>query len=452
MLVVDDESGLRGGVRRFLESKGYEVEEAGSCRAAEEAFRKDAPDAAILDFRLPDGDGVKLVSRLRGLEPSVPLLILTAHGSIELAVQAIKEGADQFLTKPVQLQALQQVLERLLQVQRGQRKQLAGAARQSRERTDPFLGVSPAVRRLEEEARGILRSPGTVLILGETGTGKGVLARWLHENGPRVEEAFVDLNCAGLSREFVETELFGHETGAFTGAVRSKPGLLEVAHRGTFFLDEIGDLDPAIQPRLLKALEDRRFRRLGEVRERRVDVRLVAATHQDVRQLVAEGRFREDLYFRIAALPLRVPALRERREDIPLLARFLLDRCAREMGRAGIELSAEAEEKLQGHSWPGNVRELRNVLERAVLLCAGERLRACDLRFADHASPLDKAPPTLRESERLAILRALEAEGGSVERAARRLGTSRSSLYKRMKKHGLPPSRRAGAESSEPSA
>ena len=439
ILVVDDESGVRLGLRSFLEAKGYEVEEAASCRAAEEAFRNGAPDAAILDFRLPDGDGVALVPRLRSLEPSVPLLVLTAHGSIELAVQAIKDGADQFLTKPVQLPALQLLLERQLEVQRDRRKQAAGASRQNRDRTDPFQGESPAIRRLEEEARLVLRSASAVLIQGETGTGKGVLARWLHDHGPRAEEAFVDLNCAGLSRDLLETELFGHETGAFTGAVKSKAGLLEVAHRGSVFLDEIGDVDPAVQPRLLKVLEERRFRRVGDVRERQVDVRLIAATHQDLRRLVEQGRFRGDLYYRIGVIPLRVPALRERPEDIPGLAGFLLRRCAREMGRAAIELAPDAEQGLREHSWPGNIRELRNVLEHAVLLSGGVAVRARDLRFAQGASaPVASAAVTsLREAERAAIQRALEAEGGHVERAARRLGTSRSSLYKRIRKQGI---------------
>ena len=374
VLIVDDEPGIRFGVRDFLESEGFEVEEADSTAAAERLVREYHPDALVLDHMLPDGTALELLPRIREIDSTLPVVVLTGHATIDLAVRAVKEGADQFLAKPVELPALVVMLRRLLETQREKRRQAAGRARQAREAVDPFTGTSAPIRRLAEDARRLQASSSPILIEGETGSGKGVLARWLHRNGPRGDEPFVDMNCAGLSREFLETELFGHEKGAYTGAVNSKQGLLEVAHRGVVFLDEIGDLDPQVQPKLLKVLEEKRFRRLGEVRDRQVDVQLVAASHQSLPQLVQEKKFRSDLYFRISTIPLRVPALRERVEDIPILARQLMAGLSNDLGRRGLRLSPEAERALTAYSWPGNVRELRNVLERAALLCGRDVL------------------------------------------------------------------------------
>jgi transcriptional regulator with PAS, ATPase and Fis domain len=264
-----------------------------------------------------------------------------------------------------------------------------------------------------------------------------VLARWLHANGPRAEEAFVDLNCAGLPRELLESELFGHERGAFTGAVQNKVGLLDLAHRGTLFLDEIGDMEPTLQPKLLKVLEEQRFRRVGDVRDRQVDLQLVAATHQDLAQRVAGGQFRGDLYFRISTLPLTVPALRDRAEDIPLLARRLLEQVCQDVGRPAIGLTTGALATLTAYRWPGNIRELRNVLERAVLLHDRQTLDREHLLFdtgldAD-ASGSAPAQQTLKDLERAHIERILREEKGKVEQAARRLGIPRSSLYQKLK-------------------
>jgi DNA-binding NtrC family response regulator len=439
VLLVDDEPAVRFGVGDFLRGRGFVVEEADTCRAAEEIFRRSAPAVAIVDYSLPDGNALELLPRLKDADPSVPVLILTAHGSVDLAVRAIKEGAEQFLTKPVQLEALAVILERLIENQRNRQQQLVRRSRRGRELRDPFLGSSAAIRALAEEARKVSASDSPVLIQGETGAGKGVLARWLHEGGPRAEEAFVDLNCAGLSREFLETELFGHEKGAFTGATAAKPGLLEVAHRGTIFLDEIGDVDAQVQPKLLKVLEEKQFRRLGDVRDRRVDIRLLTATHQNLAELVREKRFRNDLFFRINTVPLRVPALRERSEDVPALADQILEGLAARWGYAKIALSADASEALAGHSWPGNIRELRNVLERAVLLSGSPLIDRSELRFeaAEPAAAPYDLDRTLIEVERQHIERVLRAEGGRVEAAAKRLGIPRSSLYQKIKRFGI---------------
>ena len=440
ILVVDDEAGLRFGVRDFLELQGYEIDEAETCRDAQELFRKSRPDLVIADYLLPDGTALDLLPRLKEIDSEIPLLILTAHGSIDLAVRAIKEGAEQFLTKPLELPALLVILQRILENKRNLQKQLANKSREVRTAIDPFLGTSPTITSLSEQARKVLLTESPILILGETGTGKGVLATWLHANSPRSEEAFVDLNCAGLSRELLETELFGHEKGAFTSATATKQGLFEVAHRGTIFLDEIGDVDLQIQPKLLKVLEEKRFRRLGDVRDRQVDVRLIAATHQDISELVREKKFRDDLYFRISTIPLTFPALRERTEDIPVLAQYLLEKIAADLGRGEVRLGPDCIEALQSYSWPGNIRELRNVIERAVLLSEQKTLGLKDLHFDGRGGMqtfYQDSRLTLLELERQHIERVLQEEKGRVERAAKRLGVPRSSLYQKLKRHRI---------------
>jgi DNA-binding NtrC family response regulator len=423
VLLVDDDPTIRFGVADFLASRGYEVEAVASCDEALGAFRACRPDVAVLDYSLGDGTALDLLPRLQLVDPTVPLLILTAHGSIDLAVEAIKLGAEQFLTKPIELPALAAILERITEHQRQRKREAARRATAARDEIDPFFGTSACIRRLAAEAERVAAADSPVLVQGETGTGKGVLARWLHGRSGRAAEAFVDLNCAGLSRELLETELFGHEKGAFTGAIARKPGLLEVAHRGTLFLDEIGDLDLGVQPKLLKVLEEKQFRRLGEVRGR----------------LVREGAFRGDLYFRIATVPLTVPPLRERAGDLAALAERLLGRVGQELGRGEVRLSPAAQRALATYSWPGNIRELRNVLERAALLAAGDLLGPADLRL-EGSWALPDAPDsglTLEAVQRCHIERVLRAEGGHVTRAAARLGLPRSTLYEKLKSYGI---------------
>jgi DNA-binding NtrC family response regulator len=409
---------------------------AEDCRQAREAFARSRADAVIASCRLSDGSVLDLLSHVRTAAPGTAFLVLADSDSLETAVKALAEGAEQFLVKPVNRPAFLFVLQRALENQRARRRRLTDQALRIRKSPDPFRGVSPAIRALREQAIRVASSDKPVLIQGETGTGKGVLAGWLHANGPRSEECFLDLNCAGLSCELLETELFGHEKGAFTGAVASKAGLLEVADRGTFFLDEIGDMDLAVQPKLLKVLEEKRFRRLGDVRDRQVDVWLIAATHQDLSALVEEKRFRSDLYFRISTLRLRLPPLRERVEDIPMLAQEFLLHIASELPRSLLTLSTRALHRLERHPWPGNIRELRNVLERAALLSSGSVLEENDLGFdLEREAPADALDGlTLREAERRLIERALAEEHGNVEQAAARLGISRSSLYQRIQK------------------
>ncbi len=449
ILLVDDDAAIRFAVGDFLEHKGYAVEAASNLAEAKEALLRVHPDAMILDQRLPDGNAIEALEQLRQIDPEVVVLVLTGHGSIELAVQAVKAGADQFLTKPVELAALAAVLERTLDSQRLRQTQQAVAVRHSRDGIDPFLGTSPAIARLRDEATRALQSESPILVRGETGSGKGVLARWLHAHGSRADEAFVDLNCAGLSRELLDSELFGHVRGAFTTAVADKKGLLEIAHRGVLFLDEIGDTDPQIQGKLLKVLEEKTFRRLGDVRDRQVDVQLLAATHRDLTERARQGEFRIDLYYRISTIPLRVPPLRDRTEDLPVLAADLLRRLAADLKRGPLGLSRDAVEGLRRHSWPGNIRELRNVLERAVLAADGNEIQAGDLRFDTPMGPVGGAgsapsDQTLEEMEKRQIARALEAEGGRVVAAAQRLGVPRSTLYMKIKTYGIELPRKKG--------
>ncbi|HEY9421162.1 MAG TPA: sigma-54 dependent transcriptional regulator [Thermoanaerobaculia bacterium] len=445
ILLVEDEPIVRFGIRDFLENRGFKVDEAGNMEQARTLYQRTRPDAVVLDYRLPDGDALDFLQELHGTDPQLPVVLLTGHGSIDLAVRAIKEGAENFLTKPVELATLSVILTRALENQRNRRKQ-AVRARPDRSGHDPFVGTSAAIRALQQEVAVALRSEGPVLILGETGSGKGVLARWIHDHGSRREEAFVDLNCAGLAREFLESELFGHARGAFTGAVADKRGLFEVAHRGTLFLDEIGDFDPALQPKVLKVLEEKRFRRMAEVADRSVDVFLVAATNHDLQKLVREGRFRSDLYFRISTIPILIPPLRQRREDIPPLANRLLAQLARDLARPEVRLSPAALQALQSYPWPGNLRELRNILERSVLRAGGPEIEVSDLHFA---TGLAEAPgaggeQTLADLERLQIEKVLQEERGRVVNAARRLGIPRSTLYQKIKEHSVDLSRFQG--------
>ena len=445
ILVGEDDNAIRDALSEYLRSLDYEVVEVNSCESIREAFRTSCPDAAILDYSLPDGTALDLLPYLKQSYASVPLILLTGNGTIQLAVRAIKEGADQFLTKPVEMAAIAVVLERALKNQRNHQKQLAGKVREERDSVDPFLGTSGAIRQLAEQAERICFSNCPVLIAGETGSGKGVLARWFHDHSPRADEPFVDLNCAGFGRELLETELFGHEMGAFTGAVRRKTGLFEVAQRGSIFLDEIGDMDLQIQPKLLKILEEKRFRRLGDIQERQLDVRLIAASHEDLGQLVRQKKFRSDLYFRISTVVVRVPPLRERLEDIPLLAQHFFQRVAVDLGRLHLTLSDPAIKTLTEYSWPGNIRELKNVIERAVLLATGETVRPKDLHLEfEEGMPANgnEAQLTLKEVQRLHIQRALTSEHGNVVRAAARLGMTRSTLYNKIKTLGIDHSNR----------
>ncbi len=435
VLIVEDDPGARLGVRTYLEAYGYDIDEADTCAGALAKLSAEMADLLLLDYALPDGTALDLLRELKRRGIEVPIIVLTGHGSIELAVTAVKEGAEQFLTKPIELASLAVVVDRVIEHQQNSRRVQAAHSRQGGV-GDLFSGRSAAISALSRDARAAADCDVPVLIEGETGTGKGMLARWIHAASARACESFVDLNCAGLPRDLLESELFGHERGAFTGANSAKPGLLEAAHRGTMFLDEIGDTDLVIQPKLLKVVEERRFRRLGDVGERRVDVRFIAATNKNLARLVDEGHFREDLYYRLNTLVLRLPPLRHRKDDIPRLAAQILQQLVRDVRRSAARLDTDAEEALIAHSWPGNIRELRNALERALLLSSSPVLRRSDLRLGLASGRSHQSGSgTLKDVEWQHIRRVLDDEGGSVVRAAQRLGIPRSTLYQKLKLH-----------------
>jgi DNA-binding NtrC family response regulator len=452
VLIVEDEAVLAKNMCTYLERHGFTVAVAASAEEGLERMASFRPDAVVLDFNLPGIDGLQMLARLRAQDPDLAVIMVTGHGSVELAVDAMKGGALDFLTKPVPLAKLRLLLERAATDARResaldyyQRRDGEGAA------LDALQGESPGMLRLKALLRQLLDAESrlqdglapAVLVRGETGTGKELVARALHYSGPRRARPFVELNCAALPAQLLESELFGHERGAFTDARERKLGLVETAEGGTLFLDEIGDMEPALQAKLLKLLEERTVRRLGSLREQKVDVRIIAATHRPLDQLVREGRFRADLFFRLRVVQLDLPPLRERGDDILLLTRSFLAHHAGRYGRAVPALSARAELALRRHAWPGNVRELRNLLEQAVLLARGPMLDIDDLAlWSDSDAGADAAAPqpqdsTLPALERQALVRALERTGGNVSQAARELGISRDTLRYRIDKHGL---------------
>jgi DNA-binding NtrC family response regulator len=383
-----------------------------------------------------------LLNWLKARDFRIPVIVLTGHARIDLAVEAVKAGAEHFIPKPVDIGLLTTILRRTLENFSNLQKSVANRLERARYERDPFLGDSPAIQALKKAAQRVSEANRTVLIQGETGTGKGVMARALHKMGPRSNEAFVDLNCAGLSRELLESELFGHQKGAFTGAVANKIGFLEAANRGTLFLDEIGDMDMQIQAKVLKVVEEKHFYRLGDVLERKADMQIIVATHRDLRKLADEGHFRSDLYFRINTLNLRIPPLRERPEDIPIITDSLVEQLASDMKRGPVQISDNARAALRNYSWPGNIRELRNVLERAVLLSDDGVILNTGLEFEAAAHGASQANSkfdnlTLKDVERLCIIQALDAEGGNIIRSAKRLGIHRSSLYAKIREYGL---------------
>jgi DNA-binding NtrC family response regulator len=456
ILIIEDETVLAKNMRTYLERHEYEVECAESAEDGIARLDRFAPDAVVLDFNLPGMDGLQALERIRAQCPATPVIMVTGHGSVETAVEAMKAGALDFLTKPVPLAKLGMLLQRATS-ERRKDSALAYYRQRDGEGADlsTLRGESPGMLRLHALLRQLLRSEEqlrdgeapAVLVRGETGTGKELVARALHFNGPRRDKPFVELNCAALPAQLLESELFGHERGAFTDARERKLGLVETAEGGTLFLDEIGDMEQPLQAKLLKLLEERTVRRLGSVREQRVDVRIVAATHRPLDQLVREGRFRADLYFRLRVVQLELPPLRERGDDVLLLARHFVAHHAARYGRPAPSFTAEAERALRGHAWPGNVRELRNLLEQAVLLARGSMIDAEDLGLrADLAQPVERSGDTvpgalgsrtLPEMEREALAQALARAGWNVSRAARDLGISRDTLRYRIDKHGL---------------
>jgi DNA-binding NtrC family response regulator len=451
VLVVDDEKLIRWSVAERLQRSGYEVLSAESGEQALELLAGSPPDLMLLDVRLPGMDGVETLQRSLSLHPELAVLMMSAHSTVDIAVDAMKHGAVDFLVKPFPFQALDAAVERAISTARTRRQIVTLTSdRRSTSALQAIVGSSAAIEQVRTTiGRLAVSDTTTVLVEGESGSGKEVVARAIHFQGARAERPFLQLNCAALPEHLLESELFGHERGAFTDAHTQKRGLFESAEGGSVMLDEIGDLPAGGQAKLLRLLENKTFRRVGGVQELRCDVRVIAATNVDLEERVSEGRFRSDLFFRLNVVRIVVPALRDHLDDIPTLAAHFIARFNQEMKRQVHGVSAPAMEMLRSYHWPGNVRELRNVMERAFILHAGaEEIRpehlTPELRKAGGAKKPEKIVPNITEEglvlddvEKKLIGEAMERASGNQSKAARLLGVSRDTLRYRLKKHGM---------------
>ncbi len=446
LLFVEDDPLIRRALAEGLRSKGHRVREADGVRAAKACLSAEVFDVAVTDWRLPDGTGFDVMAEIEAAQPGTPVIVVTGHASVEHAVEAMRRGAFTYVEKPVELDALEAHVGKALET-----GDLRRENRRLRRLTEPgvgadsFLGVSPVAVSMREQVRRIAASPArAVLLEGESGTGKGLVARAIHEESARAGKPFVSITCSAVPETLLESELLGHEAGAFTDARRRKMGLLEAAEGGTLFLDEIGDMGAAIQAKLLGVLEERRFRRVGGLREIDVDVRVVSATHRELRTLVQAGKFREDLLYRLRVVPLRIPPLRERPEDVPLLARRFASDLAAEWGRPALTLTEGALAHLARRPWPGNVRELRNAIERAVILARRDVLDVADV--SEDPTPgaavgegflLPSDGVRVEELMDDLVRQAMRRTDGNQSAAARLVGLSRDQLRYRLQRLGL---------------
>ncbi|MBX3220600.1 MAG: sigma-54-dependent Fis family transcriptional regulator [Labilithrix sp.] len=443
ILVVDDEASARSGLERLLKQSGYDVSLAADGVAALEVASSTAPDVVVTDLKMPNMDGMTLLAKLREQDSELPVIVTTAFGDVSNAVDAMRKGAADFITKPIDFDVLLLAIERAFE-QRIIRVEAENLKRQLRDRDGEglqgLLGTSPVMQKVYRVARQVAGSKATVLITGESGTGKGELAKAIHALSPRAKAPFVSLHCAAIPETLLEAELFGHEKGAFTGADKRRVGRFEQADGGTLFLDEVGDIPPLMQVKLLRVLQERTIERIGSGQSVAVDVRVLAATNKDLAAEVREGRFREDLYYRLNVVAVEMPSLRLRGGDVVVLAEHFLQRFARENHKNIEGLTDAARTKVLGHRWPGNVRELENAIERAVVMSDGPRLDAEDLPF-DAAQPVQgpvRIPgATMAEIERYAILATLEATQGSTARAADLLDISVRTIQYRLAEYGL---------------
>jgi len=439
VLVVDDEMAMRAALEANFRRQGWSVTTASGAREALERFRLAPCPLVITDMRMPDGDGLRVMQGVRALEPETAVIFLTAFANVPEAVHAMREGACDYLVKPISFEQLKEAATRVL-------NPLWGKA--PAEKGVDFIGSSAVIRQLLERARQVARTDADILLEAESGTGKELLARLIHRASPRSQRPFVAVNCAGFPDTLLESELFGHVRGAFTGALASKAGKFELAQGGTLMLDEIAEMPLGLQPKLLRVLQEREVDRLGDTHPRRVDVRVIATSNRTLAGLIAEGKFRSDLFFRLNVIPLSLPPLRDRREDIPELVNHFVRKYAPTSRSGGVRFAPELLERFQAYDWPGNVRELENFVRRALVLSPGpvagpELLPEAGLRR--DAPPSGEVEPglTLRELERTLLEKTLEATGGNRTRAAGMLGVSLRTVRNKIREYGLPPRRAA---------
>ena len=456
ILVADDEPNMRRVLGGILRREGHQVVAAGDGQEALKLLATHEIATVLTDLRMPRMDGMQLLKRVGTDYPDVPVIILTAHGSVDNAVAAVKLGAFDYLEKPFEQEQIQQVVAKALRTHELRRSELRVAGAAPGKGRYGLIGMSAPLAAVYNVIEKVADTPSTVLIMGESGTGKELIARALHEQSPRADKPLITVNCAAIPGTLIESELFGYEKGAFTGAVSSKPGRFELADGGTLFLDEIGEIPLEMQVKLLRALQENEFERVGGIRTIKVNVRVVAATNRDLAADIEIGRFREDLYYRLNVVPIQVPPLRDRRDDIPDLVEHILEKFRARLGKETRRLAPDALEALASYRWPGNIRELENMIERMLLFCDGETIRLEDLPeglrearptpIANIQAPL--TPPAdaslkavvraeTERVERHMILSALEETGGNVTHAARRLQISRKSLQNKMKELGL---------------
>jgi two-component system nitrogen regulation response regulator NtrX len=453
ILIVDDEAGVRSALSGVLGDEGYDVEAVASGEACLDRLARGAVDVVILDIWLPGMDGLATLARLRERRVDAEVIMISGHGNIESAVRAIKMGAFDFVEKPLSLEKTVLVVRNALR-----QRQLEAENRALRATVDKrltMIGESYLMGQLREQVAMAAPTNGRVLIYGENGTGKELVARTVHAMSRRRHGPFVEVNCAAIPEELIESELFGHVKGSFTGAVADRRGKFELADGGTLFLDEIGDMSLKTQAKVLRALQEQVVERVGSSTSIRVDVRVLAATNKELPSEIRAGRFREDLYFRLNVIPIFVPPLRDREADIPMLADHFMAELAREYGRRAKRIDGGALAKLRAYRWPGNVRELRNVIERLMIMVPGDTITLPDLAFLDGAAaaaaPLPPGPVTTlhdarEQFERDYILRALAAQNGNISRTAEVLGVERSNLYRKMRAFGIAPARRTEEE------